>query len=292
MPLSHQPFQAPRHPHLSRAHATHWRWVAAWLATFGPAIAQADVVVAAHSQYFRDWTFSEVPQRAGTIAAGTAVPGTLGGRAFTIVGTASTTPALSRFQAGWSSTFLGSLNLPIDIGLPSAATTLWEVSTGELVHTFSAPLPSGTTLFSHDFDSGESVEYRFYRCDGSQVDASGFEFLRIADPGGTPSTVSRPAAGAADSAWRIAASDATTNNTTSGLILRSSQVCKIKTFSRVLAGTGTVDFLLGTPPPPRPGAAQAVPALGAPALALLGAGMAGLAGWRRRRAPHAASTQP
>lgn len=292
MPSSRPPLHAHLHRRISPPRASHWRWAAAWLATFGPAVSQADVVVTAHSQYFRDWTFSEVPLRAGTIAAATPVSGTLGSRTFTIVGTAGTTPALSRFQAGWSSTFLGSTNLPADIGLPSAVTTLWEVSKGELVYTFSAPLPSGTTLFSHDFDSGESVEYRFYRCDGSQVDASGFEFLRIANPGGTPSTVSRPAAGAADSVWRIAASDATTGDTTSGLIFRSSQVCRIKTFSNTLAGAGTVDFLLGMPPPPRPGAAQAVPALGAPALALLGAGLAGLAGWRRRRAPHAAPARP
>jgi hypothetical protein len=248
-------------------------------------MAQADVVVAAGSRYFKDWVFSVVPRRSGTLPAGAPLAGALGPLGFTIVGTAGTLPALSLFQAGWESVYLGSIHLPADIGLPSSPTTLWEVSRGELVYTFSAPLPSGATLFSHDFDQGESVEYRFYRCDGTPVDASGFEFLRIADPGGTPGIVSRPAAGAADSVWRIAANDAATDNTTSGLIIRSSQVCRIRTLSDTLPGrVGTVDFLLGMPPAPPPGAARAVPGLGLPGLALLGAGMAGLAGWRRRRA--------
>jgi hypothetical protein len=249
-------------------------------------VAQADMVVQPNSQYFSGWAFASITQPAAKpIPAGTPLVGMLGQRAFTITASGNTTPALDNFTTwGSATTNLGSVSLPADIGLltPSAAANLWEIDRGELVYVFLDPLPAGTTLFSHDFDNGESVDYRFFRCDGTQIDASGFEFMQIATAG-NPSTITRPAAGVADSVWHIAGVGTANNNITSGLILNSAEVCSIKTFSNNTTGRGSVDFTLGALAASLVRPVVAVPALGWPGMALLGVALAGLAAWRRRR---------
>lgn len=235
-------------------------------------------VVSADSQFFKDWRMATFSPNVTAPVVGTPINAVVAGNQFTI--TASNMAASGRTWATWggstSTNLMSSTDLPTNIGVPTPAGNVWELGGGQVSIKFTAPMPTGTTLFSHDFDATDAVEYRFYRCDGTQVDATAVSFLQIAtanNPVQTP-----PVGGAADSFWKLASP--TTGGlagTTSGLTINAANVCEIRTTELGLPRHSTVDFQLGIPPTPVAGPPTPVPATGPAALALLSLGIAGMA---------------
>lgn len=207
--------------------------------------------VSANSGFFKNWAMATFSPAVTSPVVGTPIQASVTGQAFTI--TASNMATSGATWSTWggilSSYLMSSTDLPAAIGLPTPSGNVWELGGGEVSIKFSAPMPANTTLFSHDFDNTDAVEYRFYRCDGTQVDATVVEFLQIAtanNPVQTP-----PVAGAADSFWKLASPTAgVLSGTTSGLIVKATDVCEIRTKELGLPGHSTVDFQLGVPPAP------------------------------------------
>ncbi|MGF6212651.1 IPTL-CTERM sorting domain-containing protein [Comamonas sp. 4034] len=215
------------------------------------AAAHAETPVAANSQYFTGWKMAKFVTAVPTPTAGTPINATIGGTPFTIntVGTAPTVWAT--WGSGQSTALMSSTDLPANIGLPTDPGNVWEVGGGDISMKFQAPMVVGTTLFSHDFDSADAMEYRFYRCDGTQVDASLVEYLQIAtanNPVQTP-----PVAGATDSFWKLASpTTGPLGGTTAGLVVKATDVCEIRAKELGLPRHSTIDLMLGIPPTPNP----------------------------------------
>ncbi len=215
------------------------------------ASAHAEAPVTANSQYFTGWRMAKFVTATPTPTAGTPINATVGGTPFTIntVGTPPTTWAT--WGSSQSTMLMSSTDLPVNIGLPSDPGNVWEVGAGEISMKFQAPMVVGTTLFSHDFDSADAMEYRFYRCDGTQVDASQVEFLQIAtanNPVQTP-----PVANATDSFWKLASpTTGPLAGTTVGLVVKAADVCEIRAKELGLPRHSTIDLMLGIPPTPNP----------------------------------------
>lgn len=213
--------------------------------------ARAETPVAANSQYFTGWKMAKFVTAVPTPTAGTPINATIGGTPFTIntVGAPPTTWAT--WGSAQSNMLMSSTDLPANIGLPTDPGNVWEVGAGEVSMKFQAPMVVGTTLFSHDFDSADAMEYRFYRCDGTQVDASLVEYLQIAtanNPVQTP-----PVAGATDSFWKLASpTTGPLNGTTVGLVVKAADVCEIRAKELGLPRHSTIDMMLGIPPTPNP----------------------------------------
>ncbi|WP_460483226.1 Ig-like domain-containing protein [Comamonas humi] len=224
-----------------------WIWGLCAASAMGAA-AHAQTSVAANSQYFTGWQMAKFTATVAKPVAGTPINATLGGAPFTINTLGATPRTYATWGGGQNGGLMGSTDLPANIGLPTDPGNVWELGAGEISVKFPAPMVAGTTLFSHDFDGTDAVEYRFYRCDGSQVDATSVEFLQIAtanNPAQTP-----PVAGATDSFWKLASvANVALNGTTSGLVVKAADVCEIRTRE---SGSSTVDFMLGIPPVPAP----------------------------------------
>lgn len=248
------------------------------------AAAQAQTVVAAGSQYFKGWQMAKFTTTVSQPVAGTAISASLGGATFTVNTLGAAPSTYGTWGGGQNGDLMYSTDLPADIGLPTDPGNVWELGGGEISIKFQAPMAVGTTLFSHDFDNKNVVEYRFYRCDGTQVDATSVSFLQIAtanNPAQTP-----PVAGASDSFWKLASvADVALDGTTSGLVVNAADVCEIRTKEFGLSRGNTVDFMLGIGPRRDSGGAGAnsVPVDSPWALLLASAGLIGLAMRRARR---------
>lgn len=211
------------------------------------AASAATISVPASSNYFVGWQMAVYTTPVPTPVAGTPINASVGGLPFTIntVGPAPVTYAT--WSSSTSASLMSSTDFPAAIGVPTAPGNVWEVGGGEIAIKFPTPMPKGTTLFSHDFDRNDAVEYRFYRCDGSQIDATGVDFLQIAtanNPTQTP-----PVAGAADSFWKLASvANVGLLGTTSGLVVNGADVCEIRAKELGLPGHTTIDYMLGMPP--------------------------------------------
>ena len=251
---------------------------------FSAPFARADVVVGANTSYFSNWTFATGVSPKGTgLPAGTVLTGTLGNQPFTLTASTGSTPPLDFFRSyvdGAAQYFssAGTDALPANIGLDTsgANASWWDINRGELVYQFTAALPVGTTIFSHDYDPGDSVVFRFYRCDGSQIDASGFNYMQVSTV--NPGIINRPSAGSADSYWEIIGnSSPNSSDMLSGLQITDAGVCRITTLSND-STNGTVDFTLGQP---AASSTNAVPMSNPLALILLSMGLGWFA-WRRK----------
>lgn len=235
--------------------------------------------VAANSKYFQGWQMAKFVASVPRPVAGTSIAATLGGTPFTI----NSVGVAPRVYATWGGAQNGQLMyspyLPTAIGLPTDPGNVWEFAGGEISIKFQAPMAVGTTLFSHDIDGPNVMEYRFYRCDGTQVDATSVDFLQIAtanNPAQTP-----PVAGASDSFWRLASvANVNIDGATSGLVVNSADVCEIRTKELSTSGGNTVDFMLGIGPA-KPSAVP-VPVDSSWALLLASMGLIGLAIRRRQ----------
>ncbi|ARU04675.1 hypothetical protein CCO03_08305 [Comamonas serinivorans] len=221
------------------------------LATLWSPGAHAEVVTA-DSNYFAGWQVAIFDDPAVTFAKGTPVSATLQGMPFTLdwlgdVGSGSH-PWLR-----WSGTNLNLMSStatrPANIGLPTAAAgNVWEAGGGVHSVKFLAPMLVGTTLISHDLDATDASQYRFFRCDGTQLDAAAsVEFLQISTssiPTQTP-----PVAGAVDSFWQLESpANAPTNGIVSGLIIKATDVCEIRTTELGRSGHSTIDYMLALAP--------------------------------------------
>ena len=229
--------------------AKNWIW-GPCVALMVCAVARAETVAAA-SQYFNGWQMAKFAETVSMPVAGTPINATLGGAPFTI----NTVGANPTRWLTWGGAQNGYLmwpsDLPANIGLPTDTGNVWELGAGEISIKFQTPMVPGTTLFSHDFDNADAMEYRFYRCDGTQVDARLVEFLQIStanNPVQTP-----PVTGATDSFWKLASP--TTSGlvgTTVGLVVKAADVCEISAKELGSPRHSTIDMMLGIPPTPTP----------------------------------------
>lgn len=207
----------------------------------------ATIQVQPNSNYFSGWQMAKFTTAVPTPTAGTPINATVAGVPFTI-NTLGTPPAnWATWGGSQSASLMSSTDLPANIGIPTDPGNVWEVGAGEVSVKFQSPVPPGTTIFSHDIDRTDAVEYRFYRCDGTQVDASSVDFLQIAtanNPNQTP-----PVANAADSFWELSSvGNVYLNGTTAGLVVNATDVCEIRAKELGLPNHTTVDMMLGLPP--------------------------------------------
>jgi len=214
------------------------------------AAAHADQTVAAHSQYFKDWTFYSSSVN-GT--GYTSITGQLGPIPLTV----RTTDGHSIVRQNWSSDYLGMYplaKLPDDIGLPTAARVpLFEhlanraanPSLLEIATSNGQPLPIGTVLFLHDVDGGDHAQLRFFGCNGAQLDASSSEWLKIAVTDPLPQTAEFQSTGS-DNFWLVTdprTGGSPNDNTTFGLMIHRGGVCSIRVSTE--PGHSTIDMFLG-----------------------------------------------
>ena len=213
--------------------------------------AQAEVVQA-NSNYFAGWQVAAFDAAVVVPVKGTPIPANVGGASFTITHLADAGLGAHQWTrwASMNSQLMSYGTGPVNIGLPTPAGNVWEMGGGTMSIKFTSPMPWGTTLFSHDIDGTDAAEYRIFRCNGAQADATAVEFIQISTV--DMPTQTAPVPGAADSFWRLESpySPPFSNPTgiVSGLQVRANDVCEIQVTELGRASHSTIDFMLGVAP--------------------------------------------
>ena len=212
----------------------------------------ADLQVNPSEAYFAGWTFnvSDNPRGCGSanVLAGTSsITGTLGPLTYEIHAVGAT-QTMANIETNWVdcrwTTFGG--NLPAGNNPPASVDTS-HVRAGTFLHTFNAPLPSGSLLFFQDFDGLEQTDITFRNCAGQAIDASAFDWLRVSAPSASvviPSHTAGPT-------WRILGTSGGSSNETSAIAMRSSEVCQIETVNTKPGAAGAAGgrhFFFAAPP--------------------------------------------
>lgn len=218
-------------------------------------VAAADLVVGANQNYFQGWTFnvSDNPRGCATanILPGTdAIAGRLGARIYRVEAMDDATRTMPTNATVWLDCRWSTFGLAIPTGNnPPAPIDTHHVRAGNFRQTFSSPLPTGSLMLFQDFDGGEDTTITFRNCSGQAIDASGFDWLRVSDPAISSSAVIPTHA--AGPTWRITGTSGASWGETTGIIIRSSDVCQVETVNskpNVPDGTGGRHFFFGVPP--------------------------------------------
>ncbi|UBB17756.1 IPTL-CTERM sorting domain-containing protein [Comamonas odontotermitis] len=232
----------------------------------------AEITVAANSNYFANWSFSDFQPPAqtqyyydGAGNRGTyALPAGGGQNVGTLAGNPLTWTVpeqdAAKITAGVFTTNRNVFGTNLPPGLFGAAPTpnpgQGFLNRGIGQFSTTKPFAPGTTFFFQDFDNTETAEYHFYDCAGSQVDAGDFDFLKIS----TINTPSHSVQGSAPNRyWTASAVVANDPNTVSGISIKANNVCRIDISGTRPAGTGgSVNYFLGSPPNVVPTAVPAI----------------------------------
>ena len=245
----------------------------------------ADLAVAQDAHYFQGWTFnvSDSPRSCSTDVLSTeSISGRFGSLAYTVKALDATTQAMSPTDTQWIDCkwpYFGS-KIPVGNDPPASVDTV-HFRSGNFLLKLSGPLPHGTVLFMQDFDGVEVFDIEFRSCAGSAVDASSFDFLRVSDPALPGPSITIPAH-TPGRAWSVASAMYSSNNETTGIVVRRSDVCQIalrNTKSKVIP-IGGRHFFLGVAPKAVFVAPASVPTLQFTALLGL-SGLLGALGFRR-----------
>ena len=209
----------------------------------------ADLQVGPGEAYFAGWTFnvSDNPRGCGNpdiIASTSSITGTLGALTYEIHGLGTTrtmlTTETSWVDCRWT-TFGG--NVPAGNNPPTRIDTSHSRA-GTYLHTFNAPLPSGSLLLMQDFDGQEQTDITFRNCSGQAIDASAFDWLRVSAPSASVVIPSHTAG----ATWRITGTSGSSSNETTAIAIRSSEVCQIETLNTKPSLGGGRHFFFATPP--------------------------------------------
>lgn len=223
----------------------------------------AEITVAPNSMYFSGWNFSSLnpnsrPERIN-MSPGETISGTFNGSPLSWTVNASPTPDTFGVWTNGFNAF--GTNLPANISRPSPSPGQGFINRGEAQFSSTSPFPTGTTIFFQDVDNyvndtnRELANFRFYNCSGGQIDAAGFDFLKIS----TINTPSYSIQGAAPSQyWQVAATIGSDPNTVNGITIRSHEVCRIDIQALRPGSGGSINYFLGAPPNAVPTAAPTI----------------------------------